>query len=88
MVGSTRRVNSPLCFHRFAKRSGSHTHSAPAGFLQYVLYQVTSYGFLEEVMRTYVEGVAQALLRCVVLAYDYRCVPSRSSLMASLSPML
>ncbi len=84
LVGTTRRANSPLCFNRFAKHSGSHTHSAPAGFLQYVLYQVTSYGFLEEVMRTYVEGVAQALLRCVVLVCDNHCVLSRSSLMASL----
>ncbi len=30
-----------------------------------MLYQVTSYGFSEEVMSTYVEGVAQAILRCV-----------------------
>lgn len=42
--------------------SGTQTHSAPAGFLQYALYQVTSLGFSEEVLHAFAEGVAQALV--------------------------
>ena len=41
--------------------SGTHTHSAPAGFLQYALFQITSLGYSSETMHAYVEGVAQAL---------------------------
>lgn len=45
--------------------SGTHTHSAPAGFIQYTLYQITSAGFSKEVMNAYVEGISQSILRCV-----------------------
>jgi neutral ceramidase len=34
--------------------SGTHTHSGPAGFLQYVLYQVTSLGFVKETFDAWV----------------------------------
>lgn len=50
--------------------SGTHTHSAPAGFLQYTLYQMTSYGFSEETMSAFVEGIAQSILR-----YAHVCHP-------------
>ncbi len=43
--------------------SGTHTHSGPAGFLQYVLYQFTSLGYVEETMEAFVEGIAQAVLK-------------------------
>lgn len=52
-----------LCHLENLSISGTHTHSAPAGFLQYALYQVTSHGFSSEVMDTYVESVAQSILR-------------------------
>lgn len=52
-----------LCRLENLSISGTHTHSAPAGFLQYALYQVTSLGFSEEVMEAYVEGVVQALVQ-------------------------
>ncbi|GMH86661.1 hypothetical protein TrST_g13926 [Triparma strigata] len=42
--------------------SGTHTHSGPAGFLQYVLYQFTSLGYVEETMDAFVEGISTAIL--------------------------
>jgi len=59
LPGQTR----PLCHLENLSISGTHTHSAPAGFIQYALYQITSLGFSEEVMDSYVEGIAQALYR-------------------------
>jgi len=52
-----------LCRLENLSISGTHTHSAPAGFLQYTLYQITSLGFSEEVIQTFTEGVAQAILK-------------------------
>ena len=43
--------------------SGTHTHSGPAGFLQYVLYQFTSLGFVSETIDTFVEGISQSISR-------------------------
>ena len=60
----TKKINRRrLCHIENLSISGTHTHSAPGGFLQYTLYQITSLGFSKETMDTYVEGVAQALLR-------------------------
>ena len=38
-------------------------YSAPGGFIQYVLYQLTGTGFVQETMDALVEGTAQAILR-------------------------
>lgn len=46
--------------------SGTHTHSGPAGFLQYVLFQVTSFGFVHETFDSLVEGIASS----VVMAHN------------------
>lgn len=43
--------------------SGTHTHSGPAGYLQYAVYQITSLGFAESVLQAYTEGIAQAIVR-------------------------
>jgi len=43
--------------------SGTHTHSGPGGFLQYLLYQITSLGYSGEVMDALVEGIAQSIFR-------------------------
>lgn len=42
--------------------SGTHTHSGPAGFLQYVLYQMTSLGFVQETFDAWVDGIANAII--------------------------
>ena len=37
--------------------SGTHTHSGPGGFHQYLLYDVTSLGFVNETFVSLVEGI-------------------------------
>ena len=43
--------------------SGIHTHSGPGGYLQYVLYDITSLGFVRESFDTLVDGVVEVRLR-------------------------
>jgi neutral ceramidase len=59
---STNKNQTMLCHLENLSISGTHTHSAPAGFLQYTLFQITSLGFSEEVVGAYVEGIVQAIL--------------------------
>jgi neutral ceramidase len=42
--------------------SGTHTHSGPAGFLQYVLFQVTSLGYVKETLDTWVDSISKAII--------------------------
>jgi len=42
--------------------SGTHTHSGPAGFLQYVLYQVTSLGWVKETFDAWVNGISESII--------------------------
>jgi len=42
--------------------SGTHTHSGPAGYLQYVLFQMTSLGFVQETFDAWVNGISEAIL--------------------------
>ena len=39
--------------------SGIHTHSGPGGYLQYLLYIITSLGFVKENYDALVDGVVQ-----------------------------
>ncbi|CAK8675531.1 unnamed protein product [Clavelina lepadiformis] len=41
--------------------SGIHTHSAPAGFLQDVLFQVTSLGYIPETLTAMVNGIVESI---------------------------
>jgi len=41
--------------------SSIHTHSGPAGYSMYVLYDITSFGFYEEHFNTIVAGVVEAI---------------------------
>ena len=43
--------------------SGTHTHSAPAGFLSHTIFQVTSLGFVHQAYEAYANGIAQAIIR-------------------------
>eukprot|EP01063_Lacrimia_lanifica_P027488 TRINITY_DN3867_c0_g1_i2.p1 TRINITY_DN3867_c0_g1~~TRINITY_DN3867_c0_g1_i2.p1 ORF type:complete len:725 (+),score=274.66 TRINITY_DN3867_c0_g1_i2:123-2177(+) len=43
--------------------SGTHTHSAPAGFLTHMLFQVSSLGFIHQTFDAYVQGIAQAIIK-------------------------
>jgi hypothetical protein len=51
------------CNIRNTSISGTHTHSAPGGFHQYALYQITSLGFVHETMDAFVEGIAQSITK-------------------------
>jgi neutral ceramidase len=39
--------------------SGIHTHSGPGGYLQYVLYIITSLGFVRESFDVLVTGIVE-----------------------------
>jgi neutral ceramidase len=43
--------------------SGTHTHSGPGGYLQYVLYIVTSLGFVRQSFDALVNGIEQAIVQ-------------------------
>lgn len=42
--------------------SGTHTHAGPAGFLQYTLFQITSWGFQDETFDAWVSGISSAII--------------------------
>jgi neutral ceramidase len=42
--------------------SGTHTHSGPAGYLQYVLFQSTSFGWFDQTFQAYVDGIVAAIV--------------------------
>ena len=43
--------------------SGTHTHSAPAGFLTHTIFQVTSLGFVKQTYNAFANGIAQSIIR-------------------------
>ncbi|KAG2496430.1 hypothetical protein HYH03_005654 [Edaphochlamys debaryana] len=52
-----------LYSHENVAISGTHTHASPAGFLQYLLYDITSLGFVQATFDAMVEGVLTAIRR-------------------------
>ncbi len=49
----------PLYRYENVVLSGTHTHSGPAGYLQYVLFEVTSLGFVDETFQGLVTGITE-----------------------------
>ncbi|KDD77134.1 neutral/alkaline non-lysosomal ceramidase, partial [Helicosporidium sp. ATCC 50920] len=43
--------------------SGTHTHSGPAGFLQYLVYSLTALGWVSQTYDALVEGIVRAVER-------------------------
>ena len=43
--------------------SATHTHSGPAGFMQYVLFNVPNLGFVEQTLNAMVEGIVESIKR-------------------------
>lgn len=43
--------------------SGTHTHSGPAGYLQYIAYDITGLGFVKETFDALVEGIVLSVVR-------------------------
>ena len=41
--------------------SGIHTHSGPGGYWQYVLYEVTSLGFVKQSLDAVVNGIVESI---------------------------
>ena len=42
--------------------SGTHTHSAPAGFLTHTIFQVTSLGFVKQTYDAFANGIARSII--------------------------
>ena len=54
--------------------SGIHTHSGPAGYWQYVLYEVTSLGFVKQSLDVTVNGIVESIkigVWCYPVAISY-----------------
>lgn len=43
--------------------SGTHTHSGPAGYLQYIAYDITGLGFVKETFDALVDGIVLSIVR-------------------------
>ncbi|XP_033739901.1 neutral ceramidase-like isoform X3 [Pecten maximus] len=43
--------------------SGTNTHSGPGGFHQYLFYDITSLGFVNETLQAYVDGIVKSVDR-------------------------
>eukprot|EP00731_Ephydatia_muelleri_P030762 Em0022g276a len=41
--------------------SGTHTHSAPAGYFQYVMYEIMSLGFVNQTLQALVNGIVESI---------------------------
>lgn len=57
------KYGSELYTHANVAISGTHTHSGPAGFLQYILFQVTSMGSVQDTIDAFVGGITLAIER-------------------------
>lgn len=43
--------------------SGIHTHAGPGGFLQYIVYLVTSLGFVRQSFDALVDGIEKSIIQ-------------------------
>ena len=58
-----------LYTHANVAISGTHTHSGPAGFLQYILFQVSSLGSVQDTVEAFVGGITLVSLGSTKNAY-------------------
>ena len=62
--------------------SATHTHSGPAGFMQYVLFNIPNLGYVKQTH----EGLVEGITRAIAIAHDSlapgRCVFTRERLVA------
>jgi hypothetical protein len=49
--------------------SGTHTHSGPGAYLQYVLYDITSLGFNDQSYNALVDGIVEVISVCPLFIY-------------------
>ncbi|KAL3313772.1 Neutral ceramidase [Cichlidogyrus casuarinus] len=62
------KYGSNIFSHKNIMISATHTHSGPGGFYQYLLYVITSKGFIKESYQAIVDGIVRSLS----IAYDSR----------------
>lgn len=43
--------------------SGIHTHAGPGGYLQYMVYSVTSFGFVQQSFDAIVNAIEQSVIQ-------------------------
>ena len=43
--------------------SGIHTHAGPGGYLQYMVYTVTSFGFVQQSFDAIVDAIEQSVIQ-------------------------
>ena len=60
--------------------SATHTHSGPGGYMQYVLFQFTSYGFVQQSFQALVDGISRVILFYLDLEYRLCTISHFSSL--------
>ncbi|CAH8869947.1 unnamed protein product [Trichobilharzia szidati] len=52
-----------LFTHQNVLLSATHTHSGPAGYFQYLLYSITSLGFVSETFGPLVDGIVKSIIQ-------------------------
>jgi neutral ceramidase len=50
--------------------SGTHTHSGPAGFMQYLLFDITSKGWVQQSFDSLVDGILMVNFYTVIVPID------------------
>lgn len=60
--------------------SGIHTHSGPGGYLQYVLYDITSLGFVRQSFDALVDGIVEVRSQAISSTNDRWRTPKLLSL--------
>lgn len=53
--------------------SGIHTHSGPGGYLQYILYIITSLGFVRESFDVLVGGIIEVSILLLDIPHGQQC---------------
>ena len=63
VLDKLKRLYGDLYTERNVALSGTHTHSGPAGYLQYLVYDVTGLGFVQQTFDALVEGIVLSIVR-------------------------
>ncbi|GAB4823045.1 hypothetical protein N2152v2_010091 [Parachlorella kessleri] len=63
VIAKLKELYGPLYTEQNVALSGTHTHSGPAGYLQYVVYDITSLGFIPQTFDALVDGVVLSIQR-------------------------
>ena len=66
VIRPTQELYGDLYTEKNVALSGIHTHSGPGGYLQYILYIITSLGFVRESFDVLVAGIVQVTSPCPI----------------------